>query len=59
LLRRDFISTTIAKNPYYISKDSNNVLNSRKSISIALKVTSDLNTTKGKARAKEPGIASR
>jgi hypothetical protein len=55
----DFTITTIAKNPNYISKDSNNMLNSCKSISIALKVTSNLNTTKGRACAKEPGITSR
>ena len=35
------------------------MLNSCKSISIALKVTSNLNTTKGRACAKEPGITSR
>jgi len=58
LLRRDFISTTIAKNLNYISKDGNNVLSSYKSISIALEVTSDLNTTKGRACAKELGITS-
>jgi hypothetical protein len=35
------------------------MLSSCKSISIALEVTSNLNTTKRRARAKEPGIASR
>jgi len=34
------------------------MLNSCKSINIALKVTSNLNTIKGRAYAKEPGITS-
>jgi hypothetical protein len=56
LLKRDFISITIAKNFNYISKDSDNILSFYKSINIALKVTSNLNTIKGKACAKELGI---
>jgi hypothetical protein len=48
----------LLKNPYYISKDSNNILNSYKSISIALKVISNLNIIKRRACAKELGIAS-
>jgi hypothetical protein len=58
LLEYDFISITIAKNPYYISKDGNNVLSFYRSISIALEVPSSLNIIKGRACAKELGIAS-
>jgi hypothetical protein len=58
LLRYNSISITIAKNPYYISKDSSDMLNSYKSINIILKVINNLNIIKRKAGAKELYITS-
>ena len=57
LLGCDPISIIIARNPYYMGKDGNNVLSSCGSISIVLEVISNLNTTKGRASAKELCIA--
>ena len=58
MLKYNFISATIAKNTYYISKANNNMLNSYKSINIALEITSNLDIIKGKAYTKELGITS-